>query len=314
MKTVRLQQLLDSITARAGIDPTLPENARRGALAMDYVQEAVNYAWEFFDWPEINHTEERIVLGAGFAEGGYTYESDYAGIVSYIGRAPEGNTFDQTVWRIKRVTTTEAGEVLNIDTALNVAWDNRTTATYVEDSQNSPSTEIPYVLLYSEGRTSIGAVSAVYASNPDTSLAHSLKFSVTADRLLITDTAYAGGTVYISFTQPVPEFTIASYDAQTAYAIGDLVYHNPTGDCYRAILATTGNAPTNSGYWSKQAVPFFLGDYIKTSGLASILLEEPGMENKANYLTARAEGQLLKAMDDAWLRKGQVRTYSARFN
>jgi hypothetical protein len=313
MKTVRLQQLLDSITARAGIDPDLPENARRGALVMDYVQEAVNYAWTFFDWPEINHIEERIVLGAGFAEGGYTYESDYAGTVSYIGRAIEGSTFDQAVWRIKRVTTNAAGAALNIDTALNVAWNNRLTATYVEDSQNSPSVEIPYVLLYSEGRTPIGAVSAVYASNPDTSLAASLKFSVTADRLLITDTAYAGGNVFISFCEPVPELTIASYEAQTAYANGDLVYHNPTGDCYRATLATTGNAPTNTGYWSKQAIPFFLGDYIKTSGLASIMLEEPGMENKSNYLTARAEGQLLKAMDDAWLRKGQVRTYSARF-
>jgi hypothetical protein len=313
MKTVRLQQLLDSITARAGIDPNLPENARRGALVMDYVQEAVNYAWTFFDWPEINHIEERIVLGAGFAEGGYTYESDYSGTISYIGRAIEGSTFDQAVWRIKRVTTNAAGAALNIDTALNVAWNNRLTATYVEDSQNSPSTEIPYVLLYSEGRTPIGSVSAVYASNPDTSLAYSLKFSVTEDRLLITDTTYTGGNVYISFTEPVPEFTIASYDAKTAYALGDLVYHNPTGDCYRATLATVGNAPTNTGYWSKQVIPFFLSDYIKTSGLASIMLEEPGMENKANYLTARAEGQLLKAMDDAWLRKGEVRRYSASF-
>ena len=314
MKTVRLQQILDSITARAGIDPALPENAHRGALVMDYVQEAVNYAWAFFDWPEINHTEERIVLGAGFAEGGYTYESDYSGTVSYIGRAIEGSDFDHAVWRIKRVTTTAAGEVTNIDTAINVSWNNRLTATYVEDSQNSAANEIPYVLLYSEGRTPIGGVFAVYASNPDTSLAHSLKFSVTADRLLITDTAYSGGTVFISFTEPVPEFTIASYDAETTYALGDLVYHNPTGDCYRAILATTGNAPTSTVYWSKQAVPFFLGDYIKTSGLASILLEQPGIENKANYLTARAEGLLMKAMDDAWLRKGEVRHYSAKFD
>lgn len=314
MKTVRLQQLLDSITARAGIDPALPENARRGALVMDYVQEAVSHAWEFFDWPEINHTEERIVLGSGFAEGGYTYESDYSGTISYIGRAIEGSNFDQPVWRIKRVTTTVSGAVTNIDTALNVAWNNRLTATYVEDSQNSPSNEIPYALLYSDGSTPIGAVSAVYASNPDTSLAHSLKFSVTADRLLITDTAYSGGTVFIKFCEPVPEFTIASYDASATYAPGDLVYHNPSGDCYRAILATTGNAPTNTAYWSKQAVPFFLSDYIKTAALADILLEQPGMEAKANYLATRAEGQLLKAMDDAWLRKGEIRRYSATFH
>jgi hypothetical protein len=44
------------------------------------------------------------------------------------------------------------------------------------------------------------------------------------------------------------------------------------------------------------------------------MLEEPGMENKSNYLTQRAEGQLLKAMDDAWLRKGEVRRWSASFH
>lgn len=312
MKTVRLQQLLDSITARAGIDPTLPENARRGALVMDYVQEAVSHAWEFFDWIETNHLEERIVIGAGFAEGGYTYESDYVGTIAYIGRAIEGSTFDQPVWRIKRVTTTAAGEVINIDTALNVAWNNRLTATYVEDSQNS--TEIPYVPLYSEGKTPIGSVFAVYLSNPDTTLVTPLRVSVTGDRILITDTDYTGGTVFIKFRQPVPEFTIASYDANATYAPGDLVYHNPTGDCYRAILATTGNAPTNTAFWCKQAIPFFLSDYIKTAALADILLEQPGMEAKANYLATRAEGQLLKAMDDAWLRKGEVRRYSASFH
>ena len=314
MKTVRLQQLIDSINSRAGINPELPENAYRGAMVMDYVSEAVNYAWTFFDWPEINHTEERIVLGAGFAEGGYTYESDYAGTISYIGRALEGSTFDQAVWRIKRVTTNAAGAALNIDTALNVAWNNRLTATYVEDSQNSPSSEIPYVLLFADGKTPIGDVVAVYASNPDTSIPYELKFSLSADRVLITDTAYQSGTVYVKFCEPVPELTIATYDAAASYVFGDLVYHPPTGDCYRAIAATKGNAPTNTLYWHKQAIPFFLGDYIKTSGLASVLLEEVGQENKSTYLTARAEGFLLKAMDDAWLRKGEVRTWTARFN
>lgn len=312
MKTVRLQQVLDSITARAGIDPALPENAHRGALVMDYVQEALNYAWIYFDWPETNHTEECIVLGAGFAEGGYTYESDYQDTVSYIGRAIEGSLFFDPVWRIKRVTTTSDGAVTNIDTALNVAWDNRLTATYVEDSQNSPSIEIPYVPLYAENRTPIGSVAAVYASNPETSLANKLKFSITADRLLITDTAYTGGTVFIAFTQPVPEITVAVFDFKTSYAIGDLVYFN--GDCYRAILATLGNPPSNSAYWAKQSIPTFLSDYLKTAALASVLLEIPGAETKADYLTRRAEGLLMKAMDDAWLRNGAVRHYSAKFD
>jgi hypothetical protein len=312
MKTVRLQQLLDAITARAGIDPALPENAHRGALVMDYVQEATNEAWNFFDWPEIHHTQERIVLGSGYVEGGYTYESDYSGTISYIGRAIEGSSFDEPVWRIKRITTNAAGAALNIDTALNVKWSDRLTAAYVEDSQNAPA-ELPYIPLYTPGTTPIGVVEAIYASNPDTTVAQVLKFSSTADRLIITDTAYAGGNVWVRFALPVPEFTIATYEAATAYSMGELVYHPPSGDCYRAAQATQGNAPTNEAYWVRQSIPFFLADYIKTSALASVLLEQTGQENKAIYFNTRAEGILLRAMDDAWLRKGQVRHYSAKF-
>jgi len=312
MKTVRLQQLLDSITARAGIDPALPENAHRGALVMDYVQEAVNYAWTFFDWPEIYHLEERVVLGAAFVEGAYTFESDTQGTTNYIGRAIEGSAFDQSVWRIKRVTTTSAGLVLNVDTAINVKWNDRASALYVEDSSNNVAEEFPYLALYNPGFTPIGIVHSVYSSNPNTTVAKSVKFSVTADRVIITDTAYTGGNVWVKFAEPIPEITIGSYDSATQYALGDLVYHNSTGDCYRAISTTVGNAPTNETYWVKQSFPFFLGDYIKTAALASVLLEQPGQENKSNYLTQRAEGLLLKAMDDAWLRKGEVRNYSAR--
>jgi hypothetical protein len=313
LKPVRLQQLLDAVTARAGIDPTLPENAHRGALVMDYVQEAIHEAWNFFDWPELHHTEERIVLGSGFVEGGYTYESDYSGTISYIGRAIEGTPFDQALWRIKRITTNAAGEALNIDTALNVRWDDRLTATYIEDSQNAPA-ELPYILLYSPGTIPIGVVAALYASNPETTAARTLKYSTTADRLIITDTGYHGGNVWVQFAQPVPEFTIATYDAAATYAPGDLVYHPPTGDCYRAAQATTGNAPTADAFWIRQSIPYFLTDYLKTSALAAILLEQTGQETKAAYLTSRAEGILLRAMDDAWLRKGEIRRYSAQFH
>jgi hypothetical protein len=313
LKTVRLQQLLDAVTARAGIDPTLPENAHRGALVMDYVQEAIHEAWNFFDWPEIHHTEERIVLGSGFVEGGYTYESDYSGTISYIGRAIEGSSFSQPVWRIKRITTNAAGEALNIETALNVRWDDRFSATYIEDSQNAPA-ELPYIALYNPGTPTIGTVDAVYASNPTTTAARLLKFSTTADRLIIIDTDYLSGNVWVQFALPAPEFTIATYDAAATYAQGDLVYHPPTGDCYRAAQATTGNPPTAEALWIRQSIPFFLGDYIKTSALAAILLEQTGQETKAAYLTTRAEGILLRAMDDAWLRKGEIRRYSAQFH
>lgn len=311
MKATPYRTIRDGIVSRMGIDPAQTLLPSQAAAIAEYTTTAAAMAWEYFDWTEINHIEERIVIGAGFAEGGYTYESDYVGTIAYIGRAIEGSTFEQEVWRIKRVTTTAAGEVINIDTALNVAWNNRLTATYVEDSQNS--TEIPYVPLYSEGKTPIGAVFAVYLSNPDTTLVTPLRVSLADDRILITDTDYTGGTVFIKFRQPVPQFTAVSYDSATAYAPGDLVYHNPTGDCYRALLATTGNAPTNPAFWLRHRIPAILADYLKFYAIAETLAED-GQYDKSQFQFLRAEGVLQQRMDDAWLRKGEVRRYSAAFS
>jgi len=40
---------------------------------------------------------------------------------------------------------------------------------------------------------------------------------------------------------------------------------------------------------------------------------QDGQMDKANYQFSRAEGILQQRMDDAWLRRGEVRRYSASF-
>jgi hypothetical protein len=314
MKTTPYRTIRDGVIQRMGIDPEQSLLPSQAAAVAEYATTAASLAWGFFDWPEITHTEQRIVLGAGFAEGGYTYEADYQGTTSYIGRAVQGALFSEAVWRIKRVLTTASGEVTNIDTATDVAWDNRTSAAYVEDSGNEAAGDaLPYISFYQSGATPIGAVAAVYANNPiGYGISQKLQFVSTDDNIVIIDEAYTSGPVYVEFALPVPSFTSSAFSASASYSKGDLVYYNTTGDCYEALQATTSNLPTNADFWLRHRIPSFLADYIKFYSIAETLAED-GQYDKSQFQFVRAEGVLMQRMDDAWLRKGQVRTYSARF-
>jgi hypothetical protein len=319
MKSIRLQKVIDSVVARAGVDPALPEAGSRvhgrlssaqAALVADYISSALDEAWKFFDWPEIHLIESRTPLGAGFVEGGYTFESDYVGTISYLGRAIAGSAQEQPVWRVKRVTTTPEGDLVNIDTANHVAWTDRLNVTYVEDSENSAANEFPYIYLASPGATVIGDITAVWDADPS-GLTNKLRYTLATDRLLITDTAYSGGPVWVEFTLPQPEFGMSDYDTEVTYYPGAIVYHTPTGDCYKTIRESQGEPP-GSDAWQKQAIPHFLADYIKERVIGDMLLAADQPQRAAYQLT-RAEGILVRKMDDAWLRKGEVRRYSASF-
>jgi hypothetical protein len=314
VKATPYRTVRDGVISRMGIDPAQPLMASQASALAEYLTTAAATAWTFFDWPETTYTEQRVVLGTGFAEGGYTYEHDYQGTISYIGRAVQGSEFSDFVWRIKRVSTTASGEVSNIDTALNVAWNDRTTALYVEDSGNeAPEDALPYIPLIQTGQTPIGNVAAVYADKPsEYAITQKLEFVVTGDSLVIIDENYVSGPVYVEFSLPQPKFTSTAFNSSTAYAAGDLVYYNTTGDCYEALQDTTGNLPTNEEFWLRHRIPAFLADYLKFYALAETLSED-GQMDKANYQFARAEGILQQRMDDAWLRKGEVRRYSASF-
>ena len=313
MKTVAYKSLRDGVITRMGIDAAQSLLPSQSAAIAEYLSSAAFTAWTFFDWPEIYLTEERTPNGADFVEGGFTYEHDYIGTVSYIGRALANSDYASPAWRIKRITTTASGEVQNIDTAIDVAWNDRLTATYIESTANE-TTEIPYILFNQLGKTPIGEVLHIYDREPNgLQNALSLKYLIAEDRVLITDSAYAGGTVFVQFALPLPVFTSSDYSAGTAYTAGDLVYYPTTGDCYRALQVSTGILPTNGEYWLRQRAPHFLAEYLKSTAFAETLSED-GQMDKSSFHLAKAESHLLKAMDDAWLRRGQVRTYSARFN
>lgn len=234
MKTVAFQKLLDAISARAGIDPALPENAMQGSVLADYLEDALEHAWGFYEWDDITLTQERT---------------------------PATHTIP-----LIAATTTPIGEVLR-----------------------------------------------VYNADPEgNSLASELQYSVTDTSLLLDAIDHsANAPVWVKFRIPDPAFTIAIYEPSRAYAAGDIVLHGV--DCYRAFAATTGNLPTSANHWKKQEIPAFLSEYAKTAVLADIALQTPGMEQRGDYFSTRAEGILQTEMDKQWLRRGRYHHYTARF-
>lgn len=94
MKTISFQKLLDGITSRAGIDPTLPENSLRTAMIADVLDDALADAWTFYPWPDAVRTEERVPTGSPakliyFIDNNRTTIGD---VLHIFREDPEGNT------------------------------------------------------------------------------------------------------------------------------------------------------------------------------------------------------------------------------
>jgi hypothetical protein len=53
--------------------------------------------------------------------------ADFDTVYSYIGAAPSGSSESAAVWRITRITISPA---VVVETAVDVAWDDRFTETY----------------------------------------------------------------------------------------------------------------------------------------------------------------------------------------
>ena len=295
-----------------GIDPAQTLMDSQATALAEYLTTAAATSWTFFDWPEIYLTEERTPNGSAWFVTGYTYLSDYVGTIACFGRAPANSETTDLVWRVKKITTNNNGDVLSVETAVNVAWDDRASATYAVTTNNDA--EIPYILLDQDNLSPIGEIVAIWDADPTSGVyARKVRYLLNEDRVLLIDATSETGNVWVQFLLPQPRFTTDEYSAGAAYSAGDVVYYNTTGDCYVARKATTGNLPSDSEYWRRYRIPSFLSDYLKWYALAETLSED-GQMDKANFQFARAEGILQQRMDDAWLRKGEVRTWTARFN
>lgn len=193
-----------------------------------------------------------------------------------------------------------------ITSAVRVGWEFFDWPELIRIEERTPVDGV--VSLTQVGQTEIGQVLGVFTADPrvdDMQLEMAYVLDVGGLRIPDWD---GSSTVWVKFKTVPPEFTATEYAAGTTYAVGDLVFYGK--ECYRVLSSTTGNAPTNATYWAVQELPYFLAEFVKVQAYAETLAED-GQVDKANYNFSRAEGLLIVAMDNAWLRQGQVRRFSA---
>lgn len=143
------------------------------------------------------------------------------------------------------------------------------------------------------GETAIAEVFGVYTDNPYTASSWGpVSYTLTADGIQLVGPNAPTGAVYVHYRSRVPLYTGAAYNGASAYAIGDQVYYSTTGDFYVAIDAGTGNAPTDTDYWTRLTVPYDLFEYVCAASAADLLYGN-GQDDRAARRRAEAAQELL---------------------
>jgi hypothetical protein len=155
--------------------------------------------------------------------------------------------------------------------------------------------------------TTIGTILRITDREPSpTRLVQTYSFIFDDTTATITDPRYTAGTeVRVKFRLPEPRLAATPYSPSTAYAPGDVVYLDSTGDCYLCIAPTTGNAPTDASFWERQAIPAAFAPYLR-SATHALTLEEDGQYDKAAFQLQKAEAEIVKTHDDIFLRENNT--------
>lgn len=140
-----------------------------------------------------------------------------------------------------------------------------------------------YILYQQTGFQEIGYVWGVYGNGPLDKLS-----TVTPMNYLLDNTGVfveypnpvtgetvpdgSTSTVWIHYTPSFPLFTNVAWDETVTYAVGDTVYDPTTGDCYVALLSSTGTSVTDTATWKRIYIPSYLYNYLAHSCYAQYLL------------------------------------------
>lgn len=183
-----------------------------------------------------------------------------------------------------------------------------TTLAETRTPTGTPATTITF---RAPGLTTIGSILRITDLEP--TLTRNVKTFTFADNALstaaiITDTRYtAGEAVHVKFRRPEPRFTSTAYNGSTGYNLGDIVYHDPTGDCYVSVFDgfSTLPSPPNDTFWERQLIPSIFAAYLRHATHA-LTLEEDGQYDKAGVQSAKAEAEIVKTHDDVFLRENHT--------
>jgi hypothetical protein len=160
------------------------------------------------------------------------------------------------------------------------------------------------------GLDDIGEVYALWTANPliNGSNPREVQWVLTPDGIQLTGEDL-DSTVWVNYKLRCPTYEGAAYAGATAYAIDDQAYYATTGRYYRAIAATTGNLPTDTGYWREVEIPYCLFEYVVRASFADALTAE-GFDEKANRQRANAQAWLVQEIEKVSRQQRQGLRYS----
>ncbi len=108
-----------------------------------------------------------------------------------------------------------------------------------------------------------------------------------------------GGFVWVHYRLSPPKLSGSEWSSATAYAPGDVVYDDASGDCWVCLVAGTNLPPlTNPTLWARQVLPKLLEDAVAL-GIASDLFGAAGQYDQAGRLDSRSKEALVTAYDRA---------------
>lgn len=214
-------------------------------------------------------------------------------------------TFAQFLDRYQRLTGTETMDTTAIayaaqffDKNMRAGWEAYAwpwaTATEERDL------DVNDTVVYDQaGEERIAEVLAVYNADPQSSSGYyQLSYQLTADGLLFGGSNIPA-SVWVYYRRDCPEYRGDAYAGGTAYSVGDQVYYATTGDYYRAIASTTGNAPTDATKWVRLTVPWDLFEYATLASAADLLTGngQDTQTGRAKQLRDQGQDELLKQIE-----------------
>lgn len=284
MKTVNFEQdVIGAIAAELGIDPALDLQRDQVAAWVRYVNNWTEDAWELWDWPELDITEER------------PFRTIWNSTRTFFRAGAKGQP-DQFFY----LPTFSYYQVLATAPSDPPAGTLPTNATYF-----APLPTFYRFLDYElAGRRAMGVVKGVYPSDPRQTVGpYGLRYRPAVDGLEIQSSTAL--TVFVRYQAAPSIFTSALYDLTKAYNAGDLVFwtaaQGGTGQVYRAISAViAGTTPATVASWALVPMPRVLRRYVVYQAAANAA-EDPTLKGDLETKAANALGRSI----DNLLSQGQ---------
>lgn len=333
MRTVTFKSLLSGIAAKSGLDPNNLMSHEKAALA-EYVNDATRWCWDYYPWPEAVRFEQRFFRPDWSASGTYVIGSEvfykagqkyYQCISAGPTSVPGANVREwaELTELYPAEEWTESGlykagaRVHYLGDVYQCISDGASTSAYNVNFQYDKITPGDptywtrlkpfhrYVGWQQVGQKTIGTPISVYVYDPLVANSEPIQFTQRQEGIASKKLDATYNSVYIEYREAPPVFTGSSW-AAGAYAAGDKVYHDQSGECYEASVATSAEPPSSD--WTKIDAPDFLAPAIKTLAYADWLAGD-GQHEKCELQRAHGLEMLVRELDKAEYSTDQNRPY-----